>query len=258
MRASDCLGAQLELHVRIGVFARRGSREWLRFFVATTLLLSPTCADDQWSVTSGVFPDEMRLPFPWGKEKSERDTLHDAAAFGVCNVPRPTKIEAHSLLPLRAKHSDPNMQASCAQHGNPEASIPSVHAVLQGLDPNLPIPEAHDPARPIRQVLLAGPSLCPPLPSFLAIHRRVAGGHWPVRHARPIAFDRRTSESASAWRSAHSTGNAVLILRESLLVAGPPFFAGVPVAMLAHALMRSMLFGGPARDLISFLLALSR
>ena len=33
----------------------------------------------------------------------------------------------------------PNMQVELRTHGNPEALIPSVHAVLHGLDPNLPI-----------------------------------------------------------------------------------------------------------------------
>jgi ABC-type antimicrobial peptide transport system permease subunit len=47
-----------------------------------------------------------------------------------------------------------------------------------------------------------------------------------------------------------------MILCESLLVSAAAILAGVPVAIAGARLMRSMLFGVPPGDMISFLLAL--
>ena len=42
-------------------------------------------------------------------------------------------------FPFAQDTSIPNMQVELRTRGNPEALIPSVHAVLHGLDPNLPM-----------------------------------------------------------------------------------------------------------------------
>jgi len=149
----------------------------------------------------------------------------------------------------------PNMQVELRTHGNPEALIPSVHAVLHGLDPNLPIQkpmtqraqfdESFSQAR-----LFARLSIFFGVIAVLLIATGLYG---------TLAYrvDRRTSEIGVRMALGAQRGQVLwLILRESLLVSGAAILAGVPVALAGARLMRSMLFGVQPGDVISFLLAL--
>ncbi|HYL83032.1 MAG TPA: ABC transporter permease [Candidatus Angelobacter sp.] len=149
----------------------------------------------------------------------------------------------------------PNMQVELRTHGNPEAFIPSVHAVLHGLDPNLPIQkpmtqraqfdESYSQAR-----LFARLSIFFGVIAVLLVATGLYG---------TLAYrvDRRTSEIGVRMALGAQRGQVLwLILRESLLVSGAAILAGVPVAIAGARLMRSMLFGVQPGDMISFLLAL--
>ena len=149
----------------------------------------------------------------------------------------------------------PNMQVELRTHGNPEALIPSVHAVLHGLDPNLPIQkpmtqraqfdESYSQAR-----LFARLSIFFGVIAVLLVATGLYG---------TLAYrvDRRTSEIGVRMALGAQHGQVLwLILRESLLVSGAAILAGVPVAIAGARLMRSMLFGVQPGDMISFLLAL--
>jgi predicted permease len=149
----------------------------------------------------------------------------------------------------------PNMQVELRTHGNPEALIPSVHAVLHGLDPNLPIQkpmtqraqfdESYSQAR-----LFARLSIFFGVIAVLLVATGLYG---------TLAYrvDRRTSEIGVRIALGAQHGQVLwLILRESLLVSGTAILAGVPVAIAGARLMRSMLFGVQPGDMISFLLAL--
>jgi len=149
----------------------------------------------------------------------------------------------------------PNMQVELRTHGNPEALIPSVHAVLHGLDPNLPI------QKPMTQRAQFDKSysqarLFARLSIFFGIIAvwLVATGLYGTLAYR---VDRRTSEIGVRMALGAQHGQVLwLILRESLLVSGAAILAGVPVAIASARLMRSMLFGVQPGDMISFLLAL--
>jgi predicted permease len=149
----------------------------------------------------------------------------------------------------------PNMQVELRTHGNPEALIPSVHAVLHDLDPNLPIQkpmtqraqfdESYSQAR-----LFARLSIFFGVIAVLLVATGLYG---------TLAYrvDRRTSEIGIRMALGAQHGQVLwLILRESLLVSGAAILAGVPVAIAGARLMRSMLFGVEPGDSISFLLAL--
>jgi predicted permease len=149
----------------------------------------------------------------------------------------------------------PNMQVELRTHGNPEALIPSVHAVLHGLDPNLPI------QKPMTQRAQFDKSysqarLFARLSIFFGIIAvlLVATGLYGTLAYRVA---RRTSEIGIRMALGAQHGQVLwLILRESLLVSGAAILAGVPVAIAGARLMRSMLFGVQPGDMISFLLAL--
>jgi predicted permease len=149
----------------------------------------------------------------------------------------------------------PNMQVELRNRGNPEALIPSVHAVLHGLDPNLPI------QKPMTQRAQFDRSysqarLFARLSIFFGIIAvlLVATGLYGTLAYRVA---RRTSEIGIRMALGAQHGQVLwLILRESLLVSGAAILAGVPVAIAAARLMRSMLFGVQPGDMISFLLAL--
>src|SRR6201987_1959797 len=149
----------------------------------------------------------------------------------------------------------PNMQVELRTHGNPEALIPSVHAVLHDLDPNLPIQkpmtqraqfdEAYSQAR-----LFARLSIFFGVIAVLLVATGLYG---------TLAYrvERRTSEIGVRMALGAQHGQVLwLILRESLLVSGAAILAGVPVAIAGARLMRSMLFCVRPGDMISFLLAL--
>ena len=149
----------------------------------------------------------------------------------------------------------PNMQVELRTHGNPEALIPSVHAVLHGLDPNLPIQkpmtqraqfdESYSQAR-----LFARLSIFFGVIAVLLVATGLYG---------TLAYrvDRRTSEIGVRMALGAQHRQVLwLILRESLLVSAAAILAGVPVAIAGARLMRSMLFGVQPGDMISFLLAL--
>jgi predicted permease len=158
-------------------------------------------------------------------------------------------------FPFAQDTSIPNMQVELHTHGNPEALIPSVHAVLHGLDPNLPIQkpmtqraqfdESYSQAR-----LFARLSIFFGVIAVLLVATGLYG---------TLAYrvDRRTSEIGVRMALGAQHGQVLwLILRESLLVSGAAIIAGVPVAIAGARLMRSMLFGVQPGDMISFLLAL--
>jgi len=149
----------------------------------------------------------------------------------------------------------PNMQVELRTRGNPEALIPSVHAVLHGLDPNLPI------QKPMTQRAQFDESysqarLFGRLSIFFGVIAvlLVATGLYGTLAYR---VDRRTSEIGVRMALGAQHGQVLwLIVRESLLVSGAAILAGVPVAIAGARLIRSMLFGVQPGDMISFLLAL--
>jgi ABC-type antimicrobial peptide transport system permease subunit len=147
------------------------------------------------------------------------------------------------------------MQVELRTRGNPEALIPSVHAVLHGLDPNVPI------QKPMTQRAQFDESysqarLFGRLSIFFGVIAvlLVATGLYGTLAYR---VDRRTSEIGVRVALGAQPGQVLwLIVRESLLVSGAAILAGVPVAIAGSRLMRSMLFGVQPGDMISFLLAL--
>ena len=158
-------------------------------------------------------------------------------------------------FPFAQDTSIPNMQVELRTHGNPEALLPSVHAVLHGLDPNLPIQkpmtqraqfdESYSQAR-----LFARLSIFFGVIAVLLVATGLYG---------TLAYrvERRTSEIGVRMALGAQHGQVLwLILRESLLVSGAAILAGVPIAIGSARLMRSMLFGVQPGDMISFLLAL--
>jgi predicted permease len=158
-------------------------------------------------------------------------------------------------FPFSQQTPIPNMQVELRTHGNPEALIPSVHAILHGLDPNLPIQkpmtqraqfdESYTQAR-----LFARLSIFFGVIAVLLVATGLYG---------TLAYrvTRRTSEIGIRMALGAQHGQVLWsILRESLLVSGAAILAGVPVAIAGARLMRSMLFGVQPGDMISFLLAL--
>src|SRR5215472_11176374 len=149
----------------------------------------------------------------------------------------------------------PNLQVELRTHGNPEALLPSVHAILHGLDPNLPI------QKPMSQHVQFDESysqarLFARLSIFFGVIAvlLVATGLYGTLAYR---VERRTSEIGVRMALGAQHGQVLwLILRESLLVSAAAILAGVPVAIAGARLMRSMLFGVQPSDMISFLLAL--
>jgi len=201
------------------------------------------------------FPKGDALGHSVGKNKPEnRFTI-----VGVIGDSKYKRVDEKSkptlYFPFAQNTPIPNMQVELRTHGNPEALIPSVHAVLHGLDPNLPI------QKPMTQRAQFDKSysqarLFARLSIFFGIIAvwLVATGLYGTLAYR---VDRRTSEIGVRMALGAQHGQVLwLILRESLLVSGAAILAGVPVAIASARLMRSMLFGVQPGDMISFLLAL--
>jgi predicted permease len=149
----------------------------------------------------------------------------------------------------------PNMQVELRTHGNPEALIPTVHAVLHGLDPNLPMQkpmtqraqfeESYSQARLFARLSIFF--------GVLAVLLVATGLYGTLAYR----VSRRTSEIGVRMALGAQRQQVLwMILRESLLVSASAILAGVPVAIAGARLMRSMLFGVQPGDMISFLLAL--
>ena len=148
-----------------------------------------------------------------------------------------------------------NMHVELRTHGNPEALIPGVRAVLHDLDPNLPM------QKPMTQRAQFDESfsqarLFARLSIFFGVIAAllVATGLYGTLAYR---VGRRTSEiGVRVALGAQRQQVLWMILRESLFVTGVAILAGVPLAIGGSRLMRSMLFGVQPGDVISFLLAL--
>jgi len=190
-----------------------------------------------------------------GKHKLENSFV----IVGVIGDSKYKRVDEKSkptlYFPFAQSTPIPNMQAELRTHGNPEALIPSVHAVLHGLDPNLPIQkpmtqraqfdESYSQAR-----LFARLSIFFGIIAVLLIATGLYG---------TLAYRvaRRTSEIGIRMALGAQHGQVLwLILRESMVVSGAAILAGVPVAIAGARLMRSMLFGVQPGDMISFLVAL--
>jgi len=201
------------------------------------------------------FPKGDALGHSVGKNKPE----NSFTVVGVIGDSKYKRVDEKSkptlYFPFAQNTSIPNMQVELRTHGNPEALIPSVHAVLHGIDPNLPIQkpmtqraqfdESYSQAR-----LFARLSIFFGVIAVLLVATGLYG---------TLAYrvDRRTSEIGVRMALGAQHGQVLwLILRESLLVSGAAILAGVPVAIAGARLMRSMLFGVQPGDMISFLLAL--
>jgi predicted permease len=176
--------------------------------------------------------------------------IGDSKYKRVDENPKPTLY-----FPFAQNTPIPNMQVELRTYGNPEALMPSVHAVLHGLDPNLPM------QKPMTQRAQFDESfsqarLFARLSIFFGVVAvlLVATGLYGTLAYR---VNRRTSEIGVRMALGAQHGQVLwLILRESLLVSGAAILAGVPVAIAGARLMRSMLFGVQPGDMISFLLAL--
>jgi predicted permease len=190
-----------------------------------------------------------------GKHKLE----NSFAIVGVIGDSKYKRVDEKSkptlYFPFAQSTPIPNMQAELRTRGNPEALIPSVHAVLHGLDPNLPIQkpmtqraqfdESYSQAR-----LFARLSIFFGIIAVLLIATGLYG---------TLAYRvaRRTSEIGIRMALGAQHRQVLwLILRESMVVSGAAILAGVPVAIAGARLMRSMLFGVQPGDMISFLAAL--
>jgi predicted permease len=201
------------------------------------------------------FPKGDALGHSLGKNKPE----NSFTVVGVIGDSKYKRVDEKSkptlYFPFAQNTPIPNMQVELRTHGNTEALIPSVHAVLHGLDPNLPI------QKPMTQRAQFDKSysqarLFARLSIFFGVIAvlLVATGLYGTLAYR---VDRRTSEIGVRMALGAQHGQVVwLILRESLLVSGAAILAGVPVAIAGARLMRSMLFGVQPGDMISFLLAL--
>ena len=176
--------------------------------------------------------------------------IGDSKYKRVNEKPKPTLY-----FPYAQHASIPNMQVELRTHDNPEALIPSAHAVLRDLDPNLPM------QRPMTQRAQFDESysqarLFARLSAFFAVIAvlLVATGLYGTLAYR---VGRRTSEiGVRVALGAQRQQVLWMILRESFFVTGVAILAGVPLAIGGSRLMRSMLFGVQPGDMISFLLAL--
>src|ERR1700751_3109438 len=201
------------------------------------------------------FPKGDALGHSVGKNKPE----NSFTIVGVIGDSKYKRVDEKSkptlYFPFAQNTPIPNMQVELRTRGHPVALIPSVHAVLHGLDPNLPIQkpmtqraqfdEAYSQAR-----LFARLSIFFGVIAVLLVATGLYG---------TLAYrvDRRTSEIGVRMALGAQHGQVLwLILRESLLVSGAAILAAVPVAIAGARLMRSMLFGVRPGDMISFLLAL--
>src|SRR5499425_1268818 len=165
------------------------------------------------------------------------------------------KSKATLYFPFAQSTPIPNIQVELRTHGNPEALIPTVHVVLHGLDPNLPI------QKPMTQRAQFDESysqarLFARLSIFFAVIAvlLVATGLYGTLAYR---VGRRTSEIGVRMALGAQRSQVLwMVLRESLLISAVGIFVGTPLAFAATRVMRSMLFGLEPTDALSFAAAL--
>ena len=201
------------------------------------------------------FPKGDPLGHSVGKNKPEsRFTI-----VGVIGDSKYKRVDEKSKPTLYFPYAQttpiPNMQVELRTRGNPEALIPSVHAVLHGLDPNLPI------QKPMTQRAQFDESfsqarLFARLSIFFGVIAvlLVATGLYGTLAYR---VGRRTPEIGVRMALGAQRGQVLwMILRESLLVSAAGILVGAPLAFAGAKLMRSMLFGVLPGDSFSFVGAL--
>jgi predicted permease len=178
---------------------------------------------------------------------------------GVAADSKYTSVDEKSrpmlYFPFAQSSSVSDMQVELRTSRNPEALIPSVRAVLRDLDPNLPMQkpmtqraqfdESFSQAR-----LFARLSMFFGLIAVLLVATGLYG---------TLAYrvGRRTPEIGVRMALGAQRSQVLwMVLRESLLTSLIAILAGVPLAIGAANLMRSMLFGVEPGDAFSFLAAL--
>jgi predicted permease len=158
-------------------------------------------------------------------------------------------------FPFAQDTSIPNMQVELRTRGNPEALIPSIHAVLHGLDPNLPM------QKPMTQRAQFDESysqarLFARLSIFFAVIAvlLVATGLYGTLAYR---VGRRTAEIGVRMALGAQRSQVLwMVVRESLLISAVGIFVGTPLAFAGTRVMQSMLFGLGPTDALSFAAAL--
>jgi predicted permease len=201
------------------------------------------------------FPKGDALGHSVGKKKPE----NNFTVVGVIGDSKYKRVDEKSkptlYFPFAQPTPIPNMQVELRTHGNPEALIPSVHAVLHGLDPNLPIQkpmtqraqfdESYSQAR-----LFARLSIFFAVIAVLLVATGLYGtlayrvGHRTVEIGVRMALGAQRSQVL--W----------MVLRESLLISAVGIFIGTPLAFAGTRVMQSMLFGLGPTDALSFAAAL--
>ena len=165
------------------------------------------------------------------------------------------KLRPVLYFPYSQRGSISDMQVELHTTGAPEALIPSVRAVLHGLDPNLPM------QKPMTQRAQFDESfsqarLFARLSMFFGLLAAllVATGLYGTLAYR---VNRRTSEIGVRMALGAQRAQVLwMILRESLLISVAGIAVGVPLAIASAQLMRSMLFGVVPGDSISYLAGL--
>jgi len=78
----------------------------------------------------------------WAIRSEKNKPENSFTVVGVIGDSKYKRVDEKSkptlYFPFAQNTPIPNMQVELRTHGNPEALIPSVHAVLQGLDPIFP------------------------------------------------------------------------------------------------------------------------
>ena len=174
----------------------------------------------------------------------------DSKYTGVDEKPRPMLY-----FPFWQRGSISDMQVELHTTGNPESLIPSVRAVLHGLDPNLPMQKPMTQRAQFDESF-SQPRLFARLSMFFGLLAAllVATGLYGTLAYR---VSRRTSEIGVRMAlGAQRIAVLWMVLRESLLISVAGVAAGVPLAIAGAQLMRSMLFGVMPGDSRSFVTAL--
>ncbi len=201
------------------------------------------------------FPNGDALGHAAGGVKPEdRFTIVGIAAdskyTSVAEKPRPMLY-----FPFWQRSSISDMQVELHTQGNPEALIPSIRTVLQDLDPNLPMQKPMTQRAQFDESF-AQPRLFARLSIFFGLLAvlLVATGLYGTLAYR---VSRRTSEIGVRMALGAQRSEVLwMVLRESLLVSTVGISVGVPLAIGAAQLMRSMLFGVLPGDYLSFVGAL--
>jgi predicted permease len=156
-----------------------------------------------------------------------------------------------AFFPYAQASSISDLQVELHTFGNPEALIPSVRAVVLGLDPNLPMQKPMT-QRAQFEASFAQPRLFARLSMFFGLLAAmlVATGLYGTLAYR---VGRRTNEIGVRMALGAQRQQVLwMILRESLLVSLIGIIFGVPLAIGGALLMRSMLFGLGPGDKLSF------